>query len=76
MDCSGLKEGTYTLPVKVDTNGLGKLVRGAKVRIIITKRIDTAPDTVPVPSATPVPEEEGEGENQPEASPEGEREEE
>lgn len=76
VDCSGLKEGTYTLPVKVDTNGLGKLVRGAKVRIIITKRIDTAPDTVPVPSATPVPEEEGEGENQPEASPEGEREEE
>lgn len=57
VDCSGLKEGVYTLPVKVDTNGLGRLVKGAKVRVIITRRIDTAPDTVPVPSATPEPEE-------------------
>ena len=33
VDCSGLKEGVYTLPVKVDTNGLGRLVKGAKVRV-------------------------------------------
>lgn len=71
VDCSGLKEGVYTLPVKVDTNGLGRLVKGAKVRVIITRRIDTAPDTVPVPSATPEPEEGTEEEDQPDASPEG-----
>ncbi len=70
VDCTGLKSGMYSLPVKVNLNGLGKLVKGAKVRIIISRRIDTAPDTLPVPSATPQPDEEEGEEQEPDATPE------
>lgn len=57
VDCSGLKAGTYTLPIKVDLNGAGKLVRGAKVRVILTKKNPVSTDVSPTPNVTPEPEE-------------------
>lgn len=56
VDCSGLKKGIHTLPIEIELGDEYKLVRGADIRVLISKRnVDVDPET-PEPTQTPEPE--------------------
>ena len=54
VDCTGLKRGIYTLPVQINLGDTCKLVKGAKISVLISKRNeDSIQQETPEPSATP-----------------------
>lgn len=75
VDCSGLKEGVHSLPVKVNLKEGCKLVKGAKLLVIITKRAQPVNTATPAP-ATPTPKPQDEVTPEPAETPEPEEEEE
>ncbi|MDD7403611.1 MAG: CdaR family protein [Butyribacter sp.] len=52
IDCKGLKEGEYMLPVKLDMEQTCSLVKEVKVKVIISKETDNSAATA-APSETP-----------------------
>ena len=57
VDCSGLENGIYSLPVQIALGEKCRLVKSAKISVLISKRSeDSTPVETPEPSATPIPE--------------------
>lgn len=56
VDCSGLSRGMHMIPIEIEQRDDFELVRGADLRVLITKKITSEETAAPEPTPTPEPE--------------------